>query len=64
MPTEKTTSENNGIETPRGPQGTGGIPDRKQEGGIVPPIIKPVDGKNPNDPPLPLVSPIGTDGNI
>lgn len=63
MPIDTTTPADNGIETPRGPQGTGGIPDRKQEDGAVPPIIKPGDLKNPNDPPLPLNP--GTDvGNL
>lgn len=56
MPIEKTTPDK-GTETPRGPHGTDGIPDRKQEDGAVPPIIKPGDDKNPNDPPLPLVDP-------
>jgi hypothetical protein len=62
MPTEIPTPKDREIETPRGPQGTGGIPDRKQEDGAVPPIIKPGDQKNPNDPQLPLVSPAAEGG--
>ncbi|MDX3973236.1 hypothetical protein [Shinella sp.] len=64
MTTEKRTPEDNEIETPRGPQDTGGIPDRKQDDGVIPPIIKPGDQKNPNDPPLPLVSPIAGGGTF
>ena len=64
MSIEKTTPTDNEIETPRGPQGTGGIPDRKQEDSVVPPIINPGDQKNPNDPPLPLVSPIAGGGTF
>ena len=58
MPTEKIISNDNEIETPRGPQSSGGIPDRKQEDGIAPPIINPGDEKNLNDPALPLSGPI------
>lgn len=64
MPIEKTAHADGGIETPRGSQGTGGIPDRKQEDGGVPPIVKPGDQKNPNDPPLPLVDPRRDGGNL
>ncbi|WP_439617008.1 hypothetical protein [Shinella sp.] len=64
MSIEKITPTDNEIETPRGPQGTGGIPDRKQEDSVVPPIIKPGDQKNPNDPPLPFVSPIAGAGTF
>jgi hypothetical protein len=64
MPIETNTPEGKDKETPRGPQTTGGVPDRKQEDGAIPPIIKPGDHKNPNDPPLPLVSPIVDGGNL
>lgn len=57
MPME--TNRDNAIETPRGPQGTGGIPDRKQEDGVPPPILDPGDQKNPNDPPLSSIIPPG-----
>jgi hypothetical protein len=59
MPIEKTDPTDDPIETPRGPQGTGGIPDRKQEDGAVPPILEPGDDRNPNDPPLPITDPVG-----
>ena len=39
-------------ETPLGPQPTPGMPDRSQEKPPVPPIKKPEDSKNPNDPTL------------
>ncbi|MDO9415995.1 hypothetical protein [Pararhizobium sp.] len=52
------------IETPRGPTTSDGIPDRSQEDGLKPPILNPGDHKNPNDPPLPLVSPIVDGGNL
>lgn len=55
MPIEKTRDD--ALETPRGPQGTGGIPDRKQEDGVPPPVIAPGDQKNPNDPQLPFLTP-------
>ncbi|MGV1770195.1 hypothetical protein ACQZ6B_08475 [Agrobacterium vitis] len=45
---------------PRGPQGTPGIPDRKQDGAVKPPIQDQGDTKNPNDPvPSPPLLPIG-----
>lgn len=53
MPVDTTKPQNKDVETPRGPQPDGGVPDRRHEGGDVPPIIKPGDGKNPNDPSLP-----------
>lgn len=50
----------NPAETPRGPTGTPGIPDRVQEKPPVPPINDPGDTKNPNDPTLnPALLPIG-----
>ncbi len=50
----------NPAETPRGPTGTPGIPDRVQEKPPVPPINDPGDTKNPNDPALdPALLPIG-----
>ena len=64
MPDDTNTPRNNDIETPRGPQGSGGLPDRKQEDGAIPPIIQPGDQKNPNDPPLPLVEPVVTGGGL
>lgn len=48
-----TTLPEPGTETPRGPQGTPGFPDRKQDGPVSPPITDPGDTKNPNDPPIP-----------
>jgi hypothetical protein len=44
------------TEGPRGPSATPGLPDRGQEKPPVPPIIKPSDDVNPNDPPLGSVS--------
>jgi hypothetical protein len=40
------------MEGPRGPITSPGLPDRSQEESPVPPIIKPNDDVNPNDPPL------------
>ncbi|MCR6498670.1 hypothetical protein MUO32_06495 [Shinella sp. CPCC 101442] len=62
MPDEN--SRDDAIETPRGPQGSGGIPDRKQEEGVTPPLVAPDDQKNPNDPPLPFVPLPGATGGF
>jgi hypothetical protein len=42
------------TEGPRGPSATPGLPDRNQEEPPVPPIVKPSDDVNPNDPPMAL----------
>lgn len=48
------------IDTPRGPTVTPGIPDRSQEDPALPPIIRPEDDVNPNDPvPVPVNPSIG-----
>lgn len=64
MPQDHSKPEDKDRETPRGAQTTGGRPDRGQEESAIPPIIKPGDHKNPNDPPLPLVSPVVDGGNL
>ena len=47
-------------ETPLGPQQTPGLPDRGQEKPPTPPIKKPEDSRNPNDPALlPIGDPAG-----
>ncbi|MCF3639498.1 hypothetical protein LXM94_05900 [Rhizobium sp. TRM95111] len=48
------------TETPRGPPATPGVPDRGREKPPEPPVRKPDDNKNPNDPALdPALLPIG-----
>ena len=56
--------DNADRETPRGPTSTDGVPDPSQKDSPIPPIIKPGDHKNPNDPPLPLVNPVVDGGNM
>jgi hypothetical protein len=49
-----------GVETPRGPVGTGGVPDRTQEKPPLTPTQDPGDTKNPQDPALePALMPTG-----
>lgn len=52
------------TETPRGPTLTPGFPDRSQEDPALPPIIKPEDDVNPNDPVIPVVNPSGGGGVV
>jgi hypothetical protein len=49
---------------PRGPTVAPGIPDRSQEDPALPPIIKPEDDVNPNDPVIPIVNPAGGGGVV
>ena len=60
MPNRDPLTETNPAETPLGPQTTPGVPDRSQEKPATPPIKKPEDNRNPNDPALlPIGDPAG-----
>jgi hypothetical protein len=52
------------ADTPRGPTFTPGIPDRSQEDPAIPPVIKPEDDVNPNDPVTAMVNPSGGGGVV
>lgn len=62
MPDSRPTSHPDPTpgETPLGPRSTPGVPDRSQEEAPRPPVKKPEDSKNPNDPALlPIGDPAG-----
>ncbi|NKN38657.1 hypothetical protein HFC70_20100 [Agrobacterium sp. a22-2] len=60
MPTTIPNSPQPDLETPRGPSRTPGVPDRSQEEAPKPPVQKPDDSRNPNDPALlPIGDPAG-----